>query len=208
MPFEVVTPFVMDMNAARIFAPWTAGAVLLEVNHKVHRRVGRKRLFTLEPVTGRPESALASIRPGHCMRGCPQRRATLGAARVDHDAFSGPGSGPEPGLIPIDADADRRQPGTMNTATADTGSTTTTGQPAARQLRRSADDKMLAGVTGGIARYLDVDVTLVRVIIAALVLLHGAGLALYLAAWLLIPADGQDQSLAAAWIAGRNNRPR
>jgi hypothetical protein len=34
MPFEVVTPFVMDMNAARIFAPWTAGAVLAEVNHK------------------------------------------------------------------------------------------------------------------------------------------------------------------------------
>jgi len=46
MPFEVVTPFVMDMNAARIFAPWTVGAVLLEVNHKVHRRGGRKRIFT------------------------------------------------------------------------------------------------------------------------------------------------------------------
>jgi hypothetical protein len=43
----------------------------------------------------------------------------------------------------------------MNTATADTGSTTTDDQPAARQLRRSADDKKLAGVAGGIARYLD-----------------------------------------------------
>ena len=42
----------------------------------------------------------------------------------------------------------------MNTATADTGPTAT-DQPAARQLRRSADDKMLAGVAGGIARYLD-----------------------------------------------------
>jgi hypothetical protein len=52
MPFEVVTPFVMDMNAARIFAPLTAGAVLLEVNHKVHRRGGRKRIFTVKPVTG------------------------------------------------------------------------------------------------------------------------------------------------------------
>jgi hypothetical protein len=57
MPFEVVTPFVMDMNAARIFAPWTAGAVLLEVNHKVHRRGGRKRIFTLGPVTRHPERA-------------------------------------------------------------------------------------------------------------------------------------------------------
>ncbi len=34
----------------------------------------------------------------------------------------------------------------MNTATADAGSATTTDQPEARQLRRSADDKMLAGV--------------------------------------------------------------
>ena len=59
------------------------------------------------------------------------------------------------GLIPIDADAGRRQPGTTNTATAETGSTTMTGRPAARQLRRSADDKKLAGVAGGIARYLD-----------------------------------------------------
>ena len=83
-----------------------------------------------------------------------------------------------------------------------------TDQPAARQLRRSADDRMLAGVAGGMARYLDVDVTLVRVIIAALVLLNGAGLALYIAAWLLIPEDGEDQSLAAAWIAGRQNRAR
>ena len=83
-----------------------------------------------------------------------------------------------------------------------------TDQPAARQLRRSTDDKMLAGVAGGIARYLDVDVRLVRVIIAALALLNGAGLALYAAAWLLIPEDGNDQSIAAAWIASRQNRSR
>ena len=96
----------------------------------------------------------------------------------------------------------------MNTATADTESTTTTDRPAARQLRRSADDKMLAGVAGGIAQYLDVDVTVVRVIIAALALLNGVGLALYVAAWLLIPEDGEDQSLAAAWIASLQNRSR
>jgi phage shock protein PspC (stress-responsive transcriptional regulator) len=83
-----------------------------------------------------------------------------------------------------------------------------TDQPAARQLRRSTDDKMLAGVAGGIARYLNVDVTLVRVIIAVLALFNGVGLALYIAAWLLIPEDGEDQSLAAAWIASLQNRSR
>jgi phage shock protein PspC (stress-responsive transcriptional regulator) len=67
---------------------------------------------------------------------------------------------------------------------------------------------MLAGVAGGIARYLNADVTLVRVIIAALALLTGAGVALYIAAWLLIPADGNDHPAAAAWIAGRRDRFR
>jgi phage shock protein PspC (stress-responsive transcriptional regulator) len=96
----------------------------------------------------------------------------------------------------------------MNTTTADARSATVTGQPQAGQLRRSADDKMLAGVAGGIARYLNTDVTLVRIIIAALVLFTGAGVALYVAAWLLIPADGQDQSVAEAWIAARRDRFR
>ena len=96
----------------------------------------------------------------------------------------------------------------MNATTTDAGSATITGQPGARQLRRSGDDKMLAGVAGGIARYLNADVTLIRVIIAALALFTGAGVALYLAAWLLIPADGEDQPAAAARIAGRRDRFR
>jgi len=78
----------------------------------------------------------------------------------------------------------------------------------ARRLSRSADDRMLAGVAGGIARYLDVDVTLVRAGIAALTLLTGTAAALYVAAWLLIPADGEDQSIAAAWLARREDRFR
>jgi len=96
----------------------------------------------------------------------------------------------------------------MNTATAGAGSATVNDQPEVSQLRRSRDDKMLAGVAGGIARYLNVNVTLVRLIIAALTVFTGAGAPLYLAAWLLIPEDGEDQSIAAAWIDGRQDRYR
>jgi phage shock protein C len=97
----------------------------------------------------------------------------------------------------------------MDTNTADAGSAAVNSQPEARQLRRSGEDKMLAGVAGGIARYLNADVTLVRVITAALALFTGgAGVALYAAAWLLIPADGHDQPAAAAWIAARRDRIR
>jgi hypothetical protein len=38
----------------------------------------------------------------------------------------------------------------MNTTTADAGSATVNGQPEARQLRRSGEGKMLAGLAGGI----------------------------------------------------------
>jgi phage shock protein PspC (stress-responsive transcriptional regulator) len=96
----------------------------------------------------------------------------------------------------------------MNATTAEARSATFTGQPGAGQLRRSGDDRMLAGVAGGIARCLGADVTLVRVIIAALALFTGAGAALYIAAWLLIPADGDEESIAAAWIARRQHRSR
>jgi hypothetical protein len=33
-----------------------------------------------------------------------------------------------------------------------------------------------------------------------------AGVAVYIAAWLLIPADGDDQPIAAAWIADCRDR--
>jgi phage shock protein PspC (stress-responsive transcriptional regulator) len=96
----------------------------------------------------------------------------------------------------------------MSTNTADAGSAAVTGQHEARQLRRSGEGRMLAGVAGGIARYLNADVTLVRVIIAALALFTGAGVAVYIAAWLLIPGDGEDQLAAAAWVAGCRDRVR
>src|ERR1700743_989 len=96
----------------------------------------------------------------------------------------------------------------MSTATADFESATTTDQHETAQLRRSADDRMLAGVAGGLARHLNADATLVRIGVAVLILLTGAGAALYIAAWLLIPADGEDQSVAAAWLGSRRDRGR
>ena len=98
----------------------------------------------------------------------------------------------------------------MNTTTEnDTQSTTAYDRPARQELRRSTDDRMLAGVAGGVARYLNVDVTLVRVVIAALTLItSGSAVALYAAAWLLIPADDQDDSIVAAWFASRRDDAR
>lgn len=57
-----------------------------------------------------------------------------------------------------------------------------------KTLARRRDDRMVAGVCSGIAAYLGVDVTLVRVLaVVALVFSAGAALVAYLAAWILMP---------------------
>src|SRR5688572_33470871 len=52
---------------------------------------------------------------------------------------------------------------------------------------RDRANGVVAGVAAGIARALDVDPTLVRLLFALLTLAGGAGIALYLAAALLMP---------------------
>jgi phage shock protein PspC (stress-responsive transcriptional regulator) len=54
---------------------------------------------------------------------------------------------------------------------------------------------MLTGVAAGVADYLGVDTTLVRIGFVALTLLGGAGIPLYLAGLLLIPAEDSDRSV-------------
>src|SRR4051812_46078978 len=63
--------------------------------------------------------------------------------------------------------------------------------PPQRRLERSSTDRMLTGVCGGIAKYLGVDATVVRIVAVGLTLLGGAGALLYLAALLLMPEEGQ-----------------
>jgi len=73
----------------------------------------------------------------------------------------------------------------------------------ARTLSRPVHGRMLGGVAAGIARYLDVDVTVVRILFAVLTVIGGAAVPVYLAAWLLIPEDGADQSIAAGLFQSR-----
>jgi phage shock protein PspC (stress-responsive transcriptional regulator) len=60
-------------------------------------------------------------------------------------------------------------------------------------IRRSTSDAKFAGVCGGVARHWNVDPVLVRVGWVLLALSGGIGLVLYIAGWLLIPADGKDR---------------
>ena len=73
-------------------------------------------------------------------------------------------------------------------------------------LRRPVSDRMLAGVAAGIARYLGADVTIIRIILAVLTFVGGAGIPIYLACWLLIPEEGSDQSIAGGFVQSRQTR--
>lgn len=65
-------------------------------------------------------------------------------------------------------------------------------------LRRT--DGILGGVAAGIARYFDVEPWIIRLLFL-LLMFPGIGVLLYVAGWLLIPADGTDQSIGERWIS-------
>ncbi|MEH3032985.1 MAG: PspC domain-containing protein [Aeromicrobium erythreum] len=68
------------------------------------------------------------------------------------------------------------------------------------EARRDDGDRMIAGVASGLARHLDLDPVLVRVLLAVLTIVGGAGLILYAGCWLLLPSDSADRSLVADWF--------
>lgn len=57
----------------------------------------------------------------------------------------------------------------------------------AKRIYRSKEEKMIAGVCGGIAEYCDVDPTLIRLIWVALSFFGGGGIIAYLIAMFIIP---------------------
>ena len=76
-----------------------------------------------------------------------------------------------------------------------------------RLLRRSRADRTLAGVCAGLAAYFEIHPAIFRVAFVVLTLLGGAGLAIYLAAILVMPDEGQDDSIATSVLRARRDRP-
>ena len=75
----------------------------------------------------------------------------------------------------------------------------------ARELRRSRSDRTLAGVCGGLAAYFEIHPAVFRVAFVVLTLMGGAGILIYLAAALVLPDEGKQDSVAAAAL--RRRRP-
>ena len=74
--------------------------------------------------------------------------------------------------------------------------------PTRPPLVRSRDDRLIAGVCGGVARWSGLDVALVRVAFVLLAVFGGSGLLVYVLGWLLIPDEGADQTEADRILHG------
>jgi phage shock protein PspC (stress-responsive transcriptional regulator) len=76
--------------------------------------------------------------------------------------------------------------------------------PPRRRLTRARDDRVLGGVCGGLGRYFETDPIFFRIGAIALAFLGGAGLLLYLAAVLLVPAETSEAAVVGPGTEGRS----
>jgi phage shock protein PspC (stress-responsive transcriptional regulator) len=89
----------------------------------------------------------------------------------------------------------------------DSDATTTTARAPVRELHRSRDDRIIAGVAGGLGRYFDLPPIFFRVAFVVLALVGGAGILLYAAAALVIPDEGKRDSIAVEALREHRDRP-
>jgi phage shock protein PspC (stress-responsive transcriptional regulator) len=82
-----------------------------------------------------------------------------------------------------------------------------THQPQIKRLERSSSGRMVAGVAGGLGRYFEINPAVFRLGFVVLTLLSGAGILVYLAALLVIPAEGEEHSIASRALAERREKP-
>ena len=111
--------------------------------------------------------------------------------------------GSSPGEI-RDAEAGEQPSGSEESGTGE-GRDDAADDFAATTLRRSSDDRVIAGVAGGIGAYFRVDSVLVRIAFIVLTFLGGAGPFLYLVGWLALPQENS-RSVVAKALGGDSPR--
>jgi phage shock protein PspC (stress-responsive transcriptional regulator)/predicted membrane protein len=79
--------------------------------------------------------------------------------------------------------------------------------PQVKRLERTKSPRIFAGVAGGLGRYFDLSPAVFRLGLIVLTLVGGTGILVYLAAVLVIPEEGADQSFAERALAERRERP-
>ena len=74
-----------------------------------------------------------------------------------------------------------------------------------KKLRRSRKNKYIFGVCGGVAEYLEIDASIIRILWVISIFIGGAGLAAYLVAAILVPLSKEDEEEIPREKAIRDN---
>jgi phage shock protein PspC (stress-responsive transcriptional regulator) len=72
----------------------------------------------------------------------------------------------------------------------------TNGSSNGKTLLRRLDGRMVAGVCAGLADYTGIDVNLIRLAFAVVTIFGGIGVLAYIAAWVIVPEEGEPASIA------------
>jgi phage shock protein C len=64
-----------------------------------------------------------------------------------------------------------------------------------KRVYRSKNERMLAGVCGGLGEYFNLDPTIMRALFIAFGLIVGGGILLYIILWILIPEEPEATEL-------------
>ena len=76
-----------------------------------------------------------------------------------------------------------------------------------KTLVRTRDGRILAGVCSGLGEYFGIDANLIRVIVAVVTVSTGGfGALAYLAAWVVVPEEGEKTSIAENLVNKNRNR--
>ncbi len=73
-----------------------------------------------------------------------------------------------------------------------------------KRLFRSRTDVMLGGVCGGLAKYLNVDPTVVRLVFVLLFFIGGGGFWIYLVLWFITPVEPSSSQAAVVEVKAKD----
>ncbi|MEV7012261.1 PspC domain-containing protein [Streptosporangium sp. NPDC051022] len=76
-----------------------------------------------------------------------------------------------------------------------------------RQLRRTKDGRIIAGVASGLGRYIGIDPNIIRAALAIATFFGGLGVGIYAIGWLLLPEEGKNSSIVQDLVSKNKDNP-
>jgi phage shock protein PspC (stress-responsive transcriptional regulator) len=76
-----------------------------------------------------------------------------------------------------------------------------------KQLRRTRDGRIVAGVASGLGRYIGIDPNIIRAALAVATFFGGLGVGIYAIGWLLLPDESKDRSIIQDLVDKNKDNP-